>query len=666
MKKVAIIIMILTAGFVGHAQSVSLPQANIDPAPLEAVQNNGTGVASFTFAESSGINVPAIAFGMPNVTISVNLQFIELTNFDASLVTGTLLNFFTVSYDSVTNILLFEQSVEIPGDSFGSVEFPITVIQNSLQSQALNGFNANIASIDGMTNAEGNASVFTYTTGNTGTVDITDFSIPGDTLDIVVTDGDLNEDPLVVETVDVVVVNDVTGESEIITLTETGPDTGIFTGTVDTTFGTVAGTDNDGVFNTQAGDTVTVTYDDEFDGTGNDPDPITDTDIVGGGITGTVDITDFSIPGDTLDIVVTDGDLNEDPLVIETVDVVVVNDVTGEIEIITLTETGPDTGVFTGTVDTTFGTVAGTDNDGVFNTQAGDTVTVTYDDELDTAGNDPAPITDTDIVGGGITGTVDITDTSLPGDTLDIVVTDNDLNEDPLVIETIDVVVVNDVTGESEIITLTETGPDTGVFTGTVDTTYGTTAGTDNDGVFNTQEADTVTVTYDDEFDAAGNDPAPVTDTDIVGALPDYSPTIFSGNTTIIGDTGVVDFRVFVGEFANQSSVGPNPVELRIIKNTQLFISYDDTLTSINGSPVDNSDWVYDATHPSLHRFTYVGNGGVFPGSTASNIGINAIYNPPSSTNGSFPLKVTIKFFSGGEINNTNNDDTDIIEYNNN
>ena len=118
---------------------------------------------------------------------------------------------------------------------------------------------------------------------------------------------------------------------------------------------------------------------------------------------------------------------------------------------------------------------------------------------------------------GGVTGTVDITDTSVPGDTLDVVVTDNDLNTDPLVAETIVVTVVNDVTGESEDITLTETGPNTGEFAGTVDTTFGTVAGTDNDGTINTQTGDTVTVTYDDVLDANGNDPVAVTDTDTVG-----------------------------------------------------------------------------------------------------------------------------------------------------
>ncbi|WP_151895380.1 Ig-like domain-containing protein, partial [Patiriisocius marinistellae] len=148
--------------------------------------------------------------------------------------------------------------------------------------------------------------------------------------------------------------------------------------------------------------------------------------------------------------------------------------------------------------------------------------------------------------------------------------------------------------------------------------------------------------------------------------IPDFGPTIFTGNTTVIGGTGVVDFRVFVAEYANQNSNGVTPVELRIIKNDDFVITYNPTLTTINGVPVSNEDWLYDDSNPSLHRFTYIGNGGIFNASTASNIGINAIYNPPMGTNGTFPIKVTVKYFSGGEINNNNNDDLDYIEYNNN
>jgi hypothetical protein len=161
-----------------------------------------------------------------------------------------------------------------------------------------------------------------------------------------------------------------------------------------------------------------------------------------------------------------------------------------------------------------------------------------------------------------------------------------------------------------------------------------------------------------------GTDTATVNVT--INALPDFGPTIFTSNTNIIGTTGVVDFRVLVGEFGNGSSNGVSNVELRIIKNAELLISFDDTLTTLNGQPVQNSEWQYDATHPSLHKFIYIGNGGIFNASTAKFLGINAVYNPPTNTNGSFPLKTTIKFFSGGETNNSNNDDIDIIEYNNN
>jgi hypothetical protein len=148
--------------------------------------------------------------------------------------------------------------------------------------------------------------------------------------------------------------------------------------------------------------------------------------------------------------------------------------------------------------------------------------------------------------------------------------------------------------------------------------------------------------------------------------VPDYSPTIFTGNTTIIGASGVVDFRVLVGEFANGNSNGVSAVELRIIKNAELTISFDNTLTSLNGQPVSNNQWQYDGSHPSLHKFIYIGNGGIFNAGTAQFIGINAIYTPPVGTNGAFPLKTTIKYFSGGEKNTNNNDDIDYIEYNNN
>ncbi|WP_299060350.1 Ig-like domain-containing protein [uncultured Polaribacter sp.] len=167
--------------------------------------------------------------------------------------------------------------------------------------------------------------------------------------------------------------------------------------------------------------------------------------------------------------------------------------------------------------------------------------------------------------------------------------------------------------------------------------------------------------------DAAGNcDTAMVTINVTPAPIPDFSPTLFSGNTTVIGASGNIDFRVLVGEYDNADESGSNDVELRILKNDELQISFDNTLTTFNGELVQNSEWVYDGSHPALHKFTYIGNGGIFMANTAKFLGINATYNPAPNTAGTFPLKVTIKYFSGDEINISNNDDIEYINFSNN
>lgn len=109
-----------------------------------------------------------------------------------------------------------------------------------------------------------------------------------------------------------------------------------------------------------------------------------DTPLIGAD--GTVGITNTVVPGGTLTITVTDVDLNSNSALIETVGVDVLNDATGELEQIILTETGQDTGIFTGTLATAAGS-AGTNNDGTLNVQGGDTVSANYTDQLDSNGN---------------------------------------------------------------------------------------------------------------------------------------------------------------------------------------------------------------------------------------------------------------------------------------
>lgn len=164
MKKSILLLMLLFAVFTVSSQSVALPEANISPAPLDVVENNGTGVASFKFGESSGLDVPVESFpGIPNVTISVSLQYIELTDADISEIKGTLLKYFSVSYNAASKVLIFSQKTVIPGDSGAEVSFPITVTKNSTKTQSYNGFNANINATDVKTNARGNAAADTYT-----------------------------------------------------------------------------------------------------------------------------------------------------------------------------------------------------------------------------------------------------------------------------------------------------------------------------------------------------------------------------------------------------------------------------------------------------------------------------------------------------------------------
>lgn len=134
--------------------------------------------------------------------------------------------------------------------------------------------------------------------------------------------------------------------------------------------------------------------DDSVEGTDPDPngngDPTDDAGDTGiaftPGADGEVDITDESVPGDVLDVTVTDADENMDPTVAESFTVTVVNDQTGESELITVVETGPDTGVFVAQLPTEFSRTAGPNDDGTLFTRPEDTVTVIYEDRLSSNG----------------------------------------------------------------------------------------------------------------------------------------------------------------------------------------------------------------------------------------------------------------------------------------
>jgi uncharacterized repeat protein (TIGR01451 family) len=85
--------------------------------------------------------------------------------------------------------------------------------------------------------------------------------------------------------------------------------------------------------------------------------------------------------GEPIFIRVTDGDQNNDATVAETVLIQLSSSISGDTVVIRLTETGPNTGVFTGYVQTTSGAVV--TNDEFLSVNINDTISVTYTDAVD-------------------------------------------------------------------------------------------------------------------------------------------------------------------------------------------------------------------------------------------------------------------------------------------
>ncbi|MDH3644513.1 MAG: hypothetical protein OES38_20575, partial [Gammaproteobacteria bacterium] len=124
---------------------------------------------------------------------------------------------------------------------------------------------------------------------------------------------------------------------------------------------------------------------------------------------------------------------------------------------------------FTGIPQTSYAISAGASINIIYNVElpgadGSYTNSATAETGLSTSGPAAAVVN----IGTGVDGTVSITATIAPGDDLDITVTDADLDIDSGALDTVMVTVVNDVTGESEQVILTETGVGTGVFTGTL------------------------------------------------------------------------------------------------------------------------------------------------------------------------------------------------------
>ena len=236
------------------------------------------------------------------------------------------------------------------------------------------------------------------------------------------------------------------------------------------------------------------------DGTPNNA--ATDGSLTIVGTTASTGSTPTVIPREIITINVNDADENTDPATVQQVVVSVAN--SSQSESMVLSETGPNTGVFSGAVTTEYSAVsqtAGTSGDGVVQAQAGDQIIFVYADQLLSNGSGPVQLQQQTDVIGGTDGSAGISLVSQSGDVLYLQVRDLDLNADPVAVETASVAVSNSRTAEIFTVVLTEVDADDEVFFGSLATVPGISTSTE----MHTQEGDVITVRYDDVVTAVGD-----------------------------------------------------------------------------------------------------------------------------------------------------------------
>ncbi len=198
------------------------------------------------------------------------------------------------------------------------------------------------------------------------------------------------------------------------------------------------------------------------------------------------------------------------------------------------TETGNATGIFRNSIGFPLTQANSyTQNNGTLEAKKGDTLTVTYTDAEDSTDNTASDTSTTTAT--FTTSTTKLTNSSgteqatyiVNADTVYVTITDGDENTDATTKQTVTGTVTSSSTNDSEALTLTETGNNTGIFRNTTGLTINTdNAATNNNSTLETKDAATITASYTD---------------------PDDSPTDSSSDTaTINASTGIISLSISV------------------------------------------------------------------------------------------------------------------------
>ncbi|HAO14126.1 MAG TPA: hypothetical protein DDE71_00945 [Tenacibaculum sp.] len=148
--------------------------------------------------------------------------------------------------------------------------------------------------------------------------------------------------------------------------------------------------------------------------------------------------------------------------------------------------------------------------------------------------------------------------------------------------------------------------------------------------------------------------------------IPSYSISLLTAKTNFVGKKeGVMDFVVFIGETEKNDSNGVDRVEFLLPIKDYYKVNYNFDLQNLNGHNVSNSDWEYskDAVY---HRFSYIGDNGVFKGGAFSKIGVSSLFmSPENNQKGELPLEVKLAPNSGGQVISVKDKDSDVLVYGN-
>lgn len=155
-RKLLVVAVGVVSSMSALAGQVVVGNAIIADSPLPPKGNASE--ISFNFVEMSGEGVVA-----GDVSLTVDLQGITLDESDISSISGSMLNYFNVSFNASANQLVFNQVDNVAGLASGVVYIPIEVTESSSREDSDNGFEVYVNALDSRTIIGETVESYTYT-----------------------------------------------------------------------------------------------------------------------------------------------------------------------------------------------------------------------------------------------------------------------------------------------------------------------------------------------------------------------------------------------------------------------------------------------------------------------------------------------------------------------